>query len=57
MSFGITMEALGAAVVVAAFFENPAVLLRYQIKAPPPRTATKVNMISRRARQDFMGFF
>jgi hypothetical protein len=39
------------------FLENSAVLLRYQISAPPPMTATKVKKTSRMPRQDFMRVF
>ena len=43
--------------VTAPFRVNSAVLLRYQIKAPPPMTATSVEKTSRMARQDFMAVF
>jgi hypothetical protein len=48
---------IAGAVAGADFLENSAVLLRYQISAPPPMTETKVKKTSRMPRQDFMGVF
>ena len=36
------------------FLENSEVVLKYQIRAPPPTTATKVKKTMRMPRQDFM---
>ena len=53
---GSTTEALGGADGGGVLRENSAVLLRYQMNAPPPITATKVKKTNRMPRQDFMGF-
>ena len=47
----------GTGAVAGDFRENSDVLLRYQIKAPPPTTAAKVNKTMRMPRQDFMRRF
>jgi hypothetical protein len=39
----------------APFRENSAVLLKYQIKAPPPTTTVKTSRTKSSPRQDFMG--
>lgn len=52
---GIMFAGFVAAVGEASFLLNSAVLLRYQINAPPPMTVTKVKKTSRMPRQDFMG--
>jgi hypothetical protein len=43
-----------AGAAAAPLRENSEVLLKYQIRAPPPITATKVKKTSRMPRQDFM---
>lgn len=47
----------GTGATAGAFRENSDVLLRYQINAPPPTTATKVKKTMRMPRQDFMRKF
>ena len=56
---GRTGVALGGTADVAAgvapFRENSVVLLKYQIKAPPPTTTVKTSRTKSSPRQDFMG--
>lgn len=58
---GMGTVALGGKLVdvsaPAPFRENSAVLLKYQINAPPPMTATRVKKTSKMLRQDFMALY